>query len=440
MARFKRQKLPYITGQRVKNPQAHGNSLEPGNVRAAQRGRPETVPEIIGLTLAATDFAHHALSYNRRQYKARLRELNRVQTRRRQARGNMKHARASIPRNLRLLALVAALLPALGSAPAFADDYGDVNQLLRSGKYAEAQAKADQYLQSKPRDPQMRFIKGVIQSESGKPFDAITTFTKLTEDFPELPEPYNNLAVLYASQNQLDKARTALEMAIRTNPSYSTAHENLGDVYAKLASQAYARALQLDGNNTAVQPKLALIKELFAPNAKGQRPSAAAAPAAPAPTPDTKPVVTASAPTTPSSAATAAAPAPAATSAPAPAPVANANPAVKDVENAVRNWAAAWSSKDMSGYLGAYARDFDTPNGMSRKAWEQERRDRILGKSRISVKLHDLSVTIDPKGNQATVRFHQDYVANSLTASSRKTLEMVKSGEHWVILKERTGS
>ena len=120
--------------------------------------------------------------------------------------------------------------------------------------------------------------------------------------------------------------------------------------------------------------------------------------------------------------------------------MASVNPAVKDIENAVRNWAAAWSSKDMSGYLGAYARDFDTPNGMSRKAWEQERRDRILGKSRISVKLHDLSVTIDPKGNQATVRFHQDYVANSLTASSRKTLEMVKSGEHWVILKERTGS
>jgi tetratricopeptide (TPR) repeat protein len=111
----------------------------------------------------------------------------------------------------------------------------------------------------------MRFIKGVIYSESGKPNDAIATFTKLTEDYPELPEPYNNLAVLYASQNQLDKARTALEMAIRTNPSYSTAHENLGDVYAKLASQAYSKALQLDSNNQAVQPKLSLIRELFAP-------------------------------------------------------------------------------------------------------------------------------------------------------------------------------
>ncbi len=58
-------------------------------------------------------------------------------------------------------------------------------------------------------------------------------FTKLSEDYPELPEPYNNLAVLYAQQKQYDKARTALEMAIRTHPSYAIAYENLGDIYAK---------------------------------------------------------------------------------------------------------------------------------------------------------------------------------------------------------------
>ena len=108
----------------------------------------------------------------------------------------------------------------------------------------------------------------------------IAVFTKLSEDYPELPEPYNNLAVLYASQGQYDKARAALEMAIRTNPSYATAHENLGDVYAKLASQAYSKALQLDSNNTGVQPKLALIRDLFAPGAKGQKPTAPAAAAA----------------------------------------------------------------------------------------------------------------------------------------------------------------
>ncbi|MDO8280046.1 MAG: tetratricopeptide repeat protein, partial [Burkholderiaceae bacterium] len=193
----------------------------------------------------------------------------------------MLHARTTVSQALRLLALAALL----GAGGVHADEYSDVNALMRAGKLAEALAKADQYLGTKPRDPQMRFLKGVLQTESGKPVDAIGTFTKLTEDYPELPEPYNNLAVLYASQSQYDKARAALEMAIRTNPSYATAHENLGDVYAKLASQAYSKALQLDASNTGVQPKLALIRDLFAPGAKGQRPSP---PAPPAPAPVAK--------------------------------------------------------------------------------------------------------------------------------------------------------
>ena len=159
---------------------------------------------------------------------------------------------------VRLLAL-----PALLATPfAHADEYSDVNQLLRLGKHSEALARADQYLSSKPRDPQMRFLKGVIQSESGKPNDAAATFVKLTEEFPELPEPYNNLAVIYAGQGQYDKARIALEMAIRTNPSYATAQENLGDVYARMANQAYNQALHLDAGNAAVQPNLAKVNDL----------------------------------------------------------------------------------------------------------------------------------------------------------------------------------
>ncbi|WP_427911759.1 tetratricopeptide repeat protein [Ramlibacter sp. MMS24-I3-19] len=176
-------------------------------------------------------------------------------------------------RNLRMVAVVAALAV---SSLAQADEYADVTQLLRQGKPSEALARADRYLAGKPRDPQMRFLRGVILTEQGNTADAVSVFTKLTEDYPELPEPYNNLAALYAGQGQFDKARSALEMAIRINPSYATAHENLGDVYAKLASQAYSRALQLDRGNTTVQPKLALIGELFAPGARADRPAPAA--------------------------------------------------------------------------------------------------------------------------------------------------------------------
>ena len=169
------------------------------------------------------------------------------------------------------LAILAVLAVA---GPARADDYADVGQLLRSGKLAEAQAKADLYLANKPRDPQMRFLKAVIQTDAGKPEDAITTLTSLTQEFPELPEPYNNLAVLYAGLNQYDKARTALEMAVRLNPAYATAHENLGDVYAKLATQAYGKSLQLDANNPGAQQKVSTLNTMLAPKPKPARPAA----------------------------------------------------------------------------------------------------------------------------------------------------------------------
>jgi Flp pilus assembly protein TadD len=187
----------------------------------------------------------------------------------------MTHPRHALPRALRLLALAAALA---GPAAALADEQGDVTQLMRSGQHAQALAKAEQYLAGKPRDPQMRFLKGVVQTEMGRSADAIATFTQLSEDYPELPEPYNNLAVLYAAQSQFDKARAALEAAVRTNPGYATAHENLGDVYARLAMQSYSRARQLDAANTTAASKLALIRQLLPAAAKGAAQPAAKAP------------------------------------------------------------------------------------------------------------------------------------------------------------------
>lgn len=386
---------------------------------------------------AATVLRHdNPLSYNPPQYKPGpgFTPFNPSRT-------LMKQVRRTLPRLLRLLALTA--LVGTGAAQAQANDYAEITQLLKAGKAAEALTKADQRLSATPHDPQLRFLKGVAQADSGKPADAVATFTKLTEDYPELPEPYNNLAVLYANQNQLDKARTALEMAIRTNPSYATAHENLGDIYAKLASQAYNKALQLDAANaTSVKPKLALIRELFSADiAKGAKPAAAApAPAvvatqrpAPAPAPAAAP-----APTT-APAATAAAPA--ATPAPAPAaPDAAKQEAAKDAKEvtaAVQAWAAAWAAKDMKAYLAAYGKDFDPPGRMTRAAWEKERESRIVGKSKITVQVSDLNVSVN--GNKATARFRQAYSADSLNVSSRKTLDLVESNGRWLIVREATG-
>jgi tetratricopeptide (TPR) repeat protein len=353
----------------------------------------------------------------------------------------MKHVRSSALFPLCALALAASMVFSI----AHADEYSDVNQLVRAGKLAEAMTKVDLHLATKPRDPQMRFLKGVIQRDSGKTADAIATFTRLTEDYPELPEPYNNLAVLYAGQSQFDKARTALEMAIRTNPSYATAHENLGDVYAKLASQAYSKALQLDASNQAVAPKLALIRELFTPSgAKNQRPSPV--PTLPAITPPaavtstgTKapPTLAATKPVESKPAAVAVAPVTAPVATPTPAASTAPSNGGKEVEAAVRAWASAWASKDVKGYLASYSKEFDPPGSVSRGNWESERKVRITSKASISVKLEGLSVSVN--GNKATAKFRQDYKAGGLAVSSRKTLDLVKNGDRWQIVRESTG-
>jgi tetratricopeptide (TPR) repeat protein len=363
----------------------------------------------------------------------------------------MKHARSSVFWSVRLIAIAFSL----HLSSALADDYADVAQLVRAGKLPEALSKADQFLSSQPKDAQMRFLKGVILRDSGKPAEAIANFTRLSEDYPELPEPYNNLAVLYASQGQFDKARVALEMAIRTNPSYATAHENLGDVYAKLASQAYNKALQLDNTNPAVPPKLALIRELFTTSGTaGKRPASPAAavasnnpPTAVAVAAATKapPTLQAPAIAKPAPAPTvAAAPAsaapvavaapPAAPAAAVPRPVAVAASAEKDVEAAIKGWASAWASRDVKAYLAAYGKEFSTPGGVSRSTWEEERRKRITGKSNISVKINNLQISVD--GAKASAKFRQDYRAGGLAVSSRKVLDLTKNGDRWQITKE----
>ena len=321
------------------------------------------------------------------------------------------------------MALIALVLSVLGTA-AHADDYTDVAQLTRDGKFTEALARADRFLSNKPRDSQMRLLKGVAQRDAGKTADAIATFTRLTEEFPELPEPYNNLGVLYADQNQIDKARAAFEAALRTHPSYATAHENLGDVYAKLSSSAYSKALQIEDANAAVTPKLTLSRQLAGP---GQAKIVTVAPSAPpvAVTPPA-PVAAAREPTT------FAKPEPT----PAPAKAVN-DAATREVEAAVQNWVDAWSSKDLKAYFNAYGKDFDPAGGASRSTWEAERRSRIEGKSKISVRLEGLRVVVN--GNKATAKFRQDYRANGIAISSRKTLDLVKVGNSWKIVREAVG-
>jgi len=157
---------------------------------------------------------------------------------------------------------------AIAALPAFADNLADAQRLIKRGDYAQALESVNAQLAETPNEAKASFLKGVIYTETNQTAEAIAVFTKLTEDYPEMPEPYNNLAVLYARQKLYDKARMALELAIQANPSYAVAYENLGDLHAKLASQAYAKAVQLDTNGKSAKIKLALANDLIKPPGK----------------------------------------------------------------------------------------------------------------------------------------------------------------------------
>ena len=141
--------------------------------------------------------------------------------------------------------------------------FDEVSRLLEQGQLDVAERRVAFHLQSHPEDVQVRFLQGVIATEQGHNVQAIDIFTRLTRDYPSLPEPFNNLAVLYAASGDERKATEILEAAIRTNPSYATAHENLGDLYARRASAAYAKALQLDDSRQTLAPKLSVITQIF---------------------------------------------------------------------------------------------------------------------------------------------------------------------------------
>lgn len=314
-----------------------------------------------------------------------------------------------------LLAIVLCLTFPIGAK---ADDVQDINQLFRKGELNTALTRANEFLSKNPKDAHVRFLKGLILADQGKTGEAIQTFTALTEDYPELPEPYNNLAVLFASQGNYEAAKNALEMAIRTHPSYATAHENLGDLYAKMASQAYDKALQIDSSNKTAQTKLALIKEMI--SNKPQRPSAAPASSKPSP-------------------AAAQAPAPVPPVAKA-APVADARPPATaagktpDPVETVQSWAKAWSNKDVDAYLAHYSPDF-SPANMGYAEWAAQRRERIAGAKRISVVARDIRVKrISP--DRAEASFTQVYKSDRLSNSSSKTLHLELTGGKWLIVRE----
>ena len=181
----------------------------------------------------------------------------------------------------------------------YADSLKEARVLLAEKKYAESIAVLDRLITERPREPQSRFLRGVALSDSGKATEAILAFLALLGEYPELPEPRNNLAVLYAQKGEYALARDQLEAAISAAPDYTIAYENLGDLYARLAAIQYEKVLARDGRNRTAPAKLKMVRDVLAPPAlpaPATTPAAATVPVAPAPAVTSSPAGAAPAP------------------------------------------------------------------------------------------------------------------------------------------------
>ncbi|WP_341686607.1 tetratricopeptide repeat protein [Limnohabitans sp.] len=352
--------------------------------------------------------------------------------------------------------IIGALLVGLSCA-SHASPQQEIANHLREGQLGQAAKLVAAERKTNPKDVDIWFLEGVVQAQSGQTDKAVATFTRITQAHPQHAESYNNLGVLAAAKGQLGEARAFFEKALRTNPSYAAVHKNLGDVNSQLAKAAYGKALMVDSKDKPATVQLSMLAStsLFAASetAPAINSSAAKPPVsteAPvktsAPPKTAEPIKSATVPATPEavpSTPVIAAPAkpkaePASASAPRE-PVQPVKPESdegdrKQIEEALLAWARAWSKKDMSQYLAAYATSFDPPGKMSRKAWEEERRLRIVGKRSIQVQLSQFRIRI--KGTQAQAQFVQKYDSDSFKGTSTKTLSLLKEKGHWLISSE----
>ena len=146
----------------------------------------------------------------------------------------------------------------------------EARELIELGKYEEADAIIIVQLKDKPRDAQWRYLEALLKAEMGLSLNnedildsAVFLFERLSEEFPELPEPYNNLAVLYDKMGEEQKAIRSLKLAILNNPDYTLAYENLADLYLFLARETYLEGISKGRkNNERLEAKSNFLKNI----------------------------------------------------------------------------------------------------------------------------------------------------------------------------------
>jgi tetratricopeptide (TPR) repeat protein len=180
-----------------------------------------------------------------------------------------------MPRPLRIHPRFHALLAALGvptlllafgwmaATAAHADDLSELRGLIQQGDLPAAMVRADQAIATQPRDAQLRFLRGVVLMDLARDAEALSVFAQLTQEHPDLPDPYNNIGLLHARAGRPEAALAALQEALRCDPSHRTARANLGQAHLTLAVQAWDQLARSGPMEPAMYRKLEAARALL---------------------------------------------------------------------------------------------------------------------------------------------------------------------------------
>ncbi|MDR1529874.1 MAG: hypothetical protein LBS40_05695 [Burkholderiales bacterium] len=160
-------------------------------------------------------------------------------------------------------------------------EYAEKLKILREqmdGKaWEEALLTTDELSALRPREPQVRFIRTIALTELQRDEEAKSELLVLVSDFPELPEPRNNLAALYAKEGKYTLAQRELELAIAAVPDYAVAHANLADLYLRLAARHYQEAIESSkeaATRRELTARLENLRAAMTPLGKAETPQA----------------------------------------------------------------------------------------------------------------------------------------------------------------------
>ncbi|WP_177201158.1 tetratricopeptide repeat protein [Neptunomonas qingdaonensis] len=337
-----------------------------------------------------------------------------------------------------------------------------IETMSRENNHRAAMSAVNSFLAANPDSLEGKLTKSLVLNNMGQ-FDEAEALLKNTIGrYPNSPELYNNLAVLYSEQGDYGRAIETLLKAFSTHPTYAQVHQNLRELYATVASQAYSRALDLNENKNA--PKLVMLRRTSDNNAPvlNYQPSVlvtddaqlAAATAASttlkAPTiakSTIQPVTAMAQATTPTAPAvekpvvvkpqnTQAVIVEASTPTPKAAPI-DTKILVQEAVSHVNNWASAWANQNVEGYLNAYIPDFQPLNGLSNRAWQAQRQQRLTKPTFIKVKLRNINTTLI-NADTAKVTFKQTYQSNTFKDTSKKQILLTRINNAWRIKEERS--